>query len=94
MEDRSGSSGFKLPESLDATKQIDVHGMHNNLETFNNIKKQLSSSDYPTGEDNMILQCSDDDDDIAIDRDEEVSGDPYNSSKQGASNIDVQKIYS
>jgi hypothetical protein len=39
MEDRSGSSGFKLPESLDATKQIDVHGMHNNLETFNNIKK-------------------------------------------------------
>jgi hypothetical protein len=40
MEDKTGgSSAFKLPESLDATKQIDVYGINNNLETFNNIKK-------------------------------------------------------
>jgi hypothetical protein len=40
MEDKAGgSSAFKLPESLEATKQIDVYGMNNNLETFNNIKK-------------------------------------------------------
>ena len=44
----------------------------------------------------MNQQCSedDDDDDIIIDRDEEVSGDPYNSSKQGMGHSDVQKIYS
>ena len=53
MEDKTSSSAFKHPESLDATKQIDVYGINNNLETFNNIKKQLSSSDYPTGEENM-----------------------------------------